>query len=105
MSNLITKALRDLFYENDMLSLTRVISFAGYLLFGVGSLYLMINQINWSGYDVFAAYTGGGGAMLQFGNKFINSKYNTVSGGYEQTNGSPINPRSDEGLKTIHTQK
>ena len=51
-------------------------------LFAIGSFYLLINNINWAGYDVFAGYTGGGGVALQFGNKFINSKYNSAPGSY-----------------------
>lgn len=74
--------LNELFYENNSLSLTRLIAFGGYLLFAIGSFYLLINNINWAGYDVFAGYTGGGGVALQFGNKFINSKYNSAPGSY-----------------------
>ena len=47
------------------------------------SIYLMINNISWDGYATFAGYTGGGGAALQFGNKLVNSKYNSVIGSYE----------------------
>lgn len=74
--------LTELFYEDNALSLTRLIAFGGYLLFAVGSLYLLVNNINWNGYDIFAGYTGGGGVALQFGNKFINSKYNSAPGSY-----------------------
>ena len=70
-------------YEDGELSLTRVIALSGFILFALGSLYLLINNIDWSGYSTFAGYTGGGGAALQFGNKFINSKYNSIDGGYE----------------------
>lgn len=74
--------LAELFYEDNSLSLTRLIAFGGYLLFAIGSLYLLVNNINWAGYDIFAGYTGGGGVALQFGNKFINSKYNSAPGSY-----------------------
>lgn len=73
----------ELFYENNTLSLTRMIAFGGYFLFAIGSFYLLVNNINWQGYDIFAGYTGGGGVALQFGNKFINSKYNSAPGSYE----------------------
>lgn len=73
----------ELFYENNILSLTRMIAFGGYFLFAIGSFYLLVNNINWTGYDIFAAYTGGGGVALQFGNKFVNSKYNSAPGSYE----------------------
>lgn len=79
------KIIYDLFYENDQLSLTRLLAFLGYLLFAIGSFYLMWNNMSWSGYETFAIYTGGGGTALQFANKFINSKYNSVSGSYETT--------------------
>ena len=78
--------LNDLFkgmmYEDDMLSLTRVLSVSGYAAFLIGSVYLMVNNIAWDGYSTFAGYTGGGGAALQFGNKLVNSKYNSAIGSY-----------------------
>ena len=74
---------RGMMFENDSLSLTRVLSVSGYLAFLIGSLYLMINNISWDGYATFAGYTGGGGAALQLGNKLVNSKYNSVVGSYE----------------------
>ena len=83
MKEELIKLFKDLFYEDGSLSLTRFIAFGGYLLFAIGSIYLLVHNINWSGYYTFAGYTGGGGAALQFGNKFINSKYNSVDGGYE----------------------
>lgn len=89
--------LTELFYEDNVLSLTRLIAFGGYLLFAIGSLYLLVNNINWNGYDIFAGYTGGGGVALQFGNKFINSKYNSAPGSYapNEPNCPPIhrNPK------------
>ena len=78
--------LKDLFYENDTLSLTRVLAFGGFASFIGGSAYLMINNITWSDYTVFASYTGGAGLALQFGNKFINSKYNSLPGSYDDAN-------------------
>lgn len=83
MKEELIKLFKDLFYEDGSLSLTRFIAFGGYLLFAIGSIYLLVHNINWSGYSTFAGYTGGGGAALQFGNKFINSKYNSIDGGYE----------------------
>ena len=38
---------------------------------------------HWADYATFASYAGGGSAALQFANKFINSKYNSVMGSYE----------------------
>lgn len=86
--------IKQLFYEDDTFSLTRLIAFLGYLIFIIGSLYLLINNIDWGGYPVFATYTGAVGAAVQTTNKFINSKYNSPSGSYsdpscqttEQTN-------------------
>ena len=56
MKEELIKLFKDLFYEDGSLSLTRFIAFGGYLLFAIGSV---------------------------FGNKFINSKYNSIDGGYE----------------------
>lgn len=85
---------KQLFYECGTFSLTRLIAFLGYLTFMIGSLYLLINNIDWGGYPVFATYTGAVGAAVQTTNKFINSKYNSPAGAYidlsdqttEQTN-------------------
>lgn len=79
------KILQDLFYENSQVSLTRVLAFLGYVLFAIGSFYLMFNNYHWDGYEIFAIYTGGGGTALQFANKFINSKYNSTLGSYQTT--------------------
>lgn len=81
--NYLDMLFRGMMFENDSLSLTRVLSVSGYLAFLIGSLYLMINNISWDGYATFAGYTGGGGAALQLGNKLVNSKYNSVVGSYE----------------------
>ena len=80
----VRRFLIELFYENDRPSMTLLLAFMGYFIFAVGSLYLLFHNIDWAGYVVFASYTGGGGAALQFGNKFINSRYNSISGGYDE---------------------
>lgn len=85
MKDIILVLYKGLLCENDDISLTRTISLMGFLLFSIGSLYLLVNNIDWPGYATFAGYTGGGGAALQFGNKFINSKFNTMSGSYESS--------------------
>lgn len=71
-----------MFYENDELSLTRVISASGYLLFAFVSIYLVLHQQKWDNYETFAIFSGGGGAATQVANKFVNGKYNSVRGGY-----------------------
>ena len=81
--NYLDTLFKGMMFENDSLSLTRAISVTGYLAFILGSIYLMINNINWDGYATFAGYTGGGGAALQLGNKLVNSKYNSAVGSYE----------------------
>lgn len=73
---------KQLFYEDDTFSLTRLIAFLGYLTFMIGSLYLLVNNIDWGGYPVFATYTGAVGAAMQTTNKYINSKYNSPTGSY-----------------------
>ena len=89
---MMSKFFKGMMFENDTLSLTRVMSVTGYIAFIVGSIYLMINNISWDGYTTFAGYTGGGGAALQFGNKFINSKYNSAPGSYSSNNSSSEPP-------------
>ena len=87
---------RQLFYECGIFSLTRLIAFLGYLTFMIGSLYLLINNIDWGGYPVFATYTGAVGAAVQTTNKFINSKYNSPVGSYVDLSGQTTeqpNPR------------
>lgn len=78
------KYLKMLLYENDELSLTRVITMFAWIAFLAVSFYLVYTQQAWANYDTFAAFTGGGGATTQVVNKFINSKYNTVPGSYAQ---------------------
>ena len=77
---------KQLFYEDDTFSLTRLIAFLGYLTFMIGSLYLLVNNIDWGGYPVFATYTGAVGAAMQTTNKYINSKYNSEVGTYKEKN-------------------
>ena len=79
MKRHIESILDQLLYENGELSLTRCLSCLGYIVFIIGSAYLLLNHLEWGSYDVFAAYTGLG---LQFGNKFINSKYNSPIGSF-----------------------
>ena len=74
---------RMLFYENDELSYTRVISAIVVIAFLAGSTYLVLTHTYWQNYDTFASLTGGGGGATQLVNKFINSKYNSVQGGYD----------------------
>nr|DAT64842.1 MAG TPA: hypothetical protein [Caudoviricetes sp.] len=86
----------DMFCENNTVSLTRVISAFSYLLFAFVSIWLMATGASWSHYDIFASYTGAGGAALQLANKFVNSKYNSASGSYDAVtvDGEPINQGS-----------
>ena len=72
-----------LFYENDELSYTRVISAIFVIAFLAVSTYLVLTHTYWQNYDTFASLTGGGGGATQLVNKFINSKYNSVQGGYD----------------------
>lgn len=74
---------RMLFYENDELSYTRVISAIFVVAFLAVSAYLVLTHTYWQNYDTFASLTGGGGGATQLVNKFINSKYNSVQGGYD----------------------
>lgn len=78
------KYLKMLLYENNELSLTRCITVVAWAAFLAVSFYLVYTAQSWGNYDTFAFLTGGGGATTQVVNKFINSKYNSVPGGYQQ---------------------
>lgn len=78
------KYIKMLLYENNELSLTRCITVIAWVAFLAVSFYLVYTAQSWANYDTFAAFTGGGGATTQVVNKFINSKYNSVPGGYQQ---------------------
>lgn len=73
-----------LLYENNELSLTRCITVVAWAAFLAVSFYLVYTAQSWGNYDTFAFLTGGGGATTQVVNKFINSKYNSIPGGYQQ---------------------
>lgn len=76
-----------LLYENEQLSLTRVLAVVGWLAFLIVSAYLVLKGSGWQNYDTFASLTGGGGAATQVANKFINSKYNSQVGSYKEKDG------------------
>ena len=78
------KYLKMLLYENNELSLTRCITVVAWAAFLAVSFYLVYTAQAWGNYDTFAFLTGGGGATTQVVNKLINSKYNSVPGGYQQ---------------------
>lgn len=74
-------------YENDSLSLTRLLALGGWILFAGVSVYMVINQIEWNDYSTFGMLSGGGGAATQVANKLMNSKYNSAPGSYECSSG------------------
>ena len=78
------KYIKMLLYENNELSLTRCITVVAWAAFLAVSFYLVYAAQAWANYDTFAFMTGGGGATTQVVNKLINSKYNSVPGGYQQ---------------------
>lgn len=78
------KYLKMLLYENNELSLTRCITVVAWAAFLAVSFYLVYTAQAWGNYDTFAFLTGGGGATTQVVNKLINSKYNSIPGGYQQ---------------------
>lgn len=71
--------LLEILKEDGVYSLTRILSFVGYLVFIIVSLYLAFTGKVWGNYGEFAFATGGS-AVAQIANKFINSKYNTPPG-------------------------
>ena len=78
------KYMKMLLYENNELSLTRCITVIAWAAFLAVSFYLVYTAQAWGNYDTFAFLTGGGGATTQVVNKLINSKYNSIPGGYQQ---------------------
>lgn len=79
------KYIKMLLYENNELSLTRCITVIAWAAFLAVSFYLVYTAQSWGNYDTFAFLTGGGGATTQIVNKLINSKYNSIPGGYQQS--------------------
>lgn len=86
--NSIKNFIEGLLFENDEVSLTRMIALMGYILFAGVSIYLIATHTNWDNYATFASYTGGGGAAVQLVNKAINSKWNSKPGSYSPTSAS-----------------
>lgn len=78
----------DLFYENRALSLSKLAACWGYLVYTISSIYLMITGQTWSHYTEFSTYMAGTSTLILTGNKFINSKYNTVQGGFGTSDGT-----------------
>lgn len=77
-----------LMFENGGLSLTRTISMLFVLLFIGVTLYLVFFDARWDHYETLATMAAGGGPMTQVANKFINSKYNSGIGTYEERKGA-----------------
>lgn len=71
--------LFDTLKEGDFISLTRVLTTLGYITFLGLSLYLGLTGKIWGNYGEFAFATGGA-ILVQLGNKYVNSKYNTPQG-------------------------
>ena len=82
------RILEMLMYENGELSLTRAISVLFVLLFVGVTIYLVFFDFRWDHYETLATMAAGGGPMTQVANKFINSKYNTDIGTYEERKGA-----------------
>ncbi len=66
--------------EDGVYSLTRIFAVVNYLVFLIGTAYLIATGKTWGNYEIFAIMTAGGGAVTQLSNKLINSKYNTPAG-------------------------
>ena len=82
------KYIKMLLYENEQLSLTRVLAISGWLAFLIVSFYLVWKGSGWQNYETFSTMTAGGGAATQIANKFINSKYNSADGSYKEKDGN-----------------
>ena len=73
------KKFMEMLKEDGIYSLTRVLPTLGYLTFLVVSVVLAAAGKSWGNYGEFAMATGGA-VIVQLGNKWINSKYNTPAG-------------------------
>lgn len=81
----MNKLLKDLLYESNQLSLTRLLSLLGFVAFLIVSIILAVQgKLD---YITFATICGGGGIVNQTANKFINSKYNSMAGSYQERKG------------------
>ncbi len=69
----------EIFKEGGVYSLTRILPTLGYAVFILVSLFLALLGKRWENYGEFAMATGGA-VVVQLGNKWINSKYNTAPG-------------------------
>lgn len=78
----------DLFYENGTLSLSKLTACWGYFVYTWASIYLMITEQSWTHYTEFSTYMAGTSTLILTGNKFINSKYNSVQGGFGTSDGT-----------------
>lgn len=85
--------LKEMLKEGNEYSLTRAMAVISFTAFLLGSLYLLIKGTTWGNYETFATFTGGGGAVTQIANKFINGKYNTAA----NEAGKPLNKEEDKG--------
>ena len=73
------KSWLEVFKEGGILSLTRILITLGYITFLVLSCVLALTGHFWGNYAEFAFATGGA-VLVQLGNKYINSRYNTPEG-------------------------
>lgn len=71
--------LTEMLKEDGVYSLTRVLPTIGYLVFILVSVILAVLGKDWRNYGEFAMATGGA-IIVQLGNKWINSRYNTPAG-------------------------
>lgn len=78
----------DLFYENGSLSLAKLTACWGYVVYTWTSIYLMVTEQTWGHYTEFSTYMAGTSTLILTGNKFINSKYNSVQGGFGTSDGT-----------------
>jgi len=84
----LKRILEMLMYENGELSLTRTISVLFVFLFIGVTIYLVFFDFRWDHYETLATMAAGGGPMTQVANKFINSKYNSEIGTYQERKGA-----------------
>lgn len=74
------KIIKTILTEDGTYSITRIGSATLTVAFLLASFYLIFRGQTWGNYDSFAMFCCGGGVAGQLGNKFINSKWNTLQG-------------------------
>lgn len=104
MFNVIKNFIYDLFYENGNASMTKVLACYGYFIFTIITLYLVLTDQTWAYYSEAGAYLAGSATALVAGNKFVDSKYNTIQGGFGTVDGTRLSGKASlkDNIENVH---